>query len=318
MDIKFSIVIPVYNVEKYIKQCVESVLLQTYKEYEMILVNDGSKDLCGIICDNYAQKDERIRVIHKKNGGLSSARNAGLDIATGEYILFLDSDDYWDDPMMLQKIYESICETKCDIYIFGMKKFFQSTGKYEDREIKIEKGGKVFSIDSIQPLMENNLLIACACDKVVSRELIEENHIRFRLGQMSEDIEWNVKLLLYGQSIGVIYQSFYVYRQENESSITANIKRKNMEDILEIIERYAETDDIAIRHYIANQYVLWMTTSNRIKNKEIKDLLLIARKYWYLLGYDWYPYVKKVNILKRIGFNGVRVLLKIYRKIKLG
>ena len=88
MDIKFSIVIPVYNVEKYIKQCVESVLLQTYKEYEMILVNDGSKDLCGIICDNYAQKDERVRVIHKKNGGLSSARNAGLDIATGEYILF--------------------------------------------------------------------------------------------------------------------------------------------------------------------------------------------------------------------------------------
>lgn len=315
MNIKFSIIIPVYNVEKYIDQCISSVLSQTYKEYELILVDDGSKDLSSVICDNYAQNDKRIKIIHKENGGLSSARNAGLDIASGEYVLFLDSDDYWDDPMMLQKIYESICETNSEVYIFGMKKFFKSTGKYEDREIK--KGEKTYTISSIKPLMENNLFVACACDKVVRRELIEENHIRFRLGQMSEDIEWNVKLLLYGQSIGVIYQSFYVYRQENESSITANVKRKNMEDILKVIERYAGVDNVTIRHYIANQYVLWLTTSNRVSKGEIKDLLQIARGYWYLLEYNWYPYVKKVNRLKSIGFSGVRTLLKIYRKIRL-
>lgn len=88
MNIKFSIIIPVYNVEKYIDQCISSVLSQTYKEYELILVDDGSKDLSSVICDNYAQNDKRIKIIHKENGGLSSARNAGLDIASGEYVLF--------------------------------------------------------------------------------------------------------------------------------------------------------------------------------------------------------------------------------------
>lgn len=315
MSIKFSIIVPVYNVEKYIDQCISSILSQTYKEYEVILVNDGSKDSCGVICDNYAQNNERIKALHKENGGLSSARNAGLDVAEGEYVLFLDSDDYWDDSMMLQKIHESICKTNSDIYVFGMKKFFQSTGRYEEREVK--KGEITFMANSTKLLMENNLFVACACDKVVRRKLIEENHIRFRLGQMSEDIEWTIKLLLYGQSIEVIHQSFYVYRQENESSITANVKRKNLEDILGVIQQYAEEDNITIRHYIANQYVLWLTTSNRVSTREIKDLLQIARGYWYLLEYNWYPYVKIVNRLKGIGFSGVRMLLKIYRKVRL-
>lgn len=87
-NIKFSVIVPVYGVEKYIDQCVQSLLIQTYKNYELILVDDGSPDNCGQICDQYAEKDNRIRVVHKKNGGLSSARNAGLDIAKGEYVIF--------------------------------------------------------------------------------------------------------------------------------------------------------------------------------------------------------------------------------------
>lgn len=93
MHKKISIIIPIYNVEKYLKRCIDSIVNQTYKNTEIILVNDGSPDNCGEICDEYAKIDSRIKVIHKENGGLSSARNAGIDISSGEYIMFVDSDD---------------------------------------------------------------------------------------------------------------------------------------------------------------------------------------------------------------------------------
>ena len=93
----FSIIIPVYKVEKYLNQCVDGVLSQTFKDYEIILVDDGSPDKSPLICDEYSASDSRVRVIHKPNGGLSQARNEGLNIAKGEYVIFLDSDDYWDN-----------------------------------------------------------------------------------------------------------------------------------------------------------------------------------------------------------------------------
>lgn len=109
----FSVIIPIYNVEDYLEQCVNSVLNQTYKDLEIILVNDGSKDKCPEMCDDFAKKDERILVLHKKNGGLSSARNFGMDHASGKYILFLDSDDYWSEKEALNKLHEELLKVKC-------------------------------------------------------------------------------------------------------------------------------------------------------------------------------------------------------------
>ena len=128
-NIKFSVIVPVYGVEKYIDQCVQSLLIQTYKNYELILVDDGSPDNCGQICDQYAEKDNRIRVVHKKNGGLSSARNAGLDIAKGEYVIFLDSDDFWDDAEALSGINRNLSESKADVLIFPAKRYYEESGK---------------------------------------------------------------------------------------------------------------------------------------------------------------------------------------------
>ena len=108
---KFSVIIPIYKVEQYLRQCVDSVLAQTYTDVEIILVDDGSPDSCPAICDEYAKKDSRIKVIHKPNGGLSDARNAGLDMAQGEYVLFLDSDDWWDDKDALRKTDASLKDT---------------------------------------------------------------------------------------------------------------------------------------------------------------------------------------------------------------
>lgn len=111
---RFSIIVPIYKVELYLRQCINSVLNQSYKDFELILVDDGSPDNCPIICDEYASRDIRVKVIHKSNGGLSDARNVGLDVAQGEYVLFLDSDDWWDDVLALEKINLKIKDTDAD------------------------------------------------------------------------------------------------------------------------------------------------------------------------------------------------------------
>ena len=121
-DIKISIVIPVYNVEKYLQECVDSVVKQSYKNIEIILVDDGSKDNSPKLCDELAKTDDRIKVIHKENGGLSSARNAGMKVITGDYFVFLDSDDYWTDLDFLKKIVNDKLIMNPDIIIFGYSK----------------------------------------------------------------------------------------------------------------------------------------------------------------------------------------------------
>ena len=103
----FSIIVPVYKAEKYINECVDSVLAQTFEDFELILADDGSPDRCPEICDEYAKKDSRIKVIHKENGGASSARNSGIEAACGEYVIFLDSDDYWEENYTLQRLTET-------------------------------------------------------------------------------------------------------------------------------------------------------------------------------------------------------------------
>lgn len=118
MNPKISIIVPIYNVEKYLQKCVDSILCQTYKNLEIILVNDGSPDNCPAICDEYAKKDKRIKVIHKQNGGVSSARNAGLDVATGKYVQFVDSDD-WVEPEYSKTMINLIEENNCDLGICG-------------------------------------------------------------------------------------------------------------------------------------------------------------------------------------------------------
>lgn len=322
----FSIIVPVYKVEKYLKQCVESVLAQSYANYELILVDDGSPDQCPEICDEFALMDQRVRVIHKENGGASTARNVGLDVAIGEYILFLDSDDFWDDEAALSKIFQALNKKAIDILIIGKKKYYPQDGIINNVCVpKWDKTGCPASYrEKIAYLMKNNIFVAAAWDKVVRKELIDAGKLRFVAGQVGEDIEWCINLLKCNPSIDLLDMSFYVYRQQNDSSVSSNIKRKNLVDIGNIIKNYVpdkmDMSDCAIylRNFLAVEYVLLLAITMRVSSHQIKDLLCDMREFWYLLDYNWYPYVKKVSCVKWLGFDVIRALLGVYLKLKRG
>lgn len=312
-NMRYSIIIPIYNVEKYIRQCIDSVLTQTFHDYEIILVNDGSPDKCPIICDDYASKYNMIKVIHKKNGGLSDARNFGLDIAQGEYVMFLDSDDWWDDPNALLKINKIIQLSNPDIIICGKKKYYALDNKIGDVIIPRKYNYNISNTEIIKKYMQENIFVACAWDKIIKRELIEKDHQRFVVGQFSEDIEWCCKLLMKNTKIDVIEDAFYVYRQQVSTSITANIGIKNIYNIIDVIERYAsKNSSIPILNFLANQYILLITNFMRLPANDRRIFEKKLKSYWWLIQYNWYPYVKTISKVKFLGFGITKKLLKFY------
>ena len=226
-----SIIVPIYKVEKYLDRCINSILNQTFKDFELILVDDGSPDRCGDICEEYAKKDKRIKVIHKENGGLSDARNAGLDIAKGEYIGFVDSDD-WIEIDMYEKLYYSCELNDSDISIIGVYEINEN-GNIIDQYIP--------SLDKIG--LKDILKRAPPWNKLFKRELFYNNNLKFKEGRFYEDLELIPKLFIQSKKISCVNYNGYNYLQR--SSSTTHVKDKKILDNL-----WAYTK---IKEYLVNQ-----------------------------------------------------------------
>lgn len=227
MNEVISVIVPIYNVEQYLDKCINSILNQTYKNIEVILVDDGSPDNCGRICDNYSKKDSRIKVIHKENGGLSDARNVGIDNANGKYICFVDSDDYIEN-RYIELLYKAIKENNVDIAQCGIKKI-------SDDEILIENigyknDGVKKSKKMLEDLYTTNWENIVVWNKMYLRELFD--NIRFPKGKIHEDEYTTYKILYKTENVAILNKCLYNYRQ-NVDSITG--KKFNMKrlDILE-------------------------------------------------------------------------------------
>lgn len=230
-----SVVLPIYNVEKYLNRCIESVIRQTYKKIEIILVDDGSPDSCPQKCDDWAKMDGRIKVVHKKNAGLGYARNTGIENASGEYICFFDSDDYIADDT-IEKAYEAVKKGKADIGIFG----FSTVDKNGDVTSTIipktrfpkyvgEKVLKAFLPDLISWNPDNGVatdLRMSAWTAIYSMELIQRNSWRFVSERdiISEDVYSLLDLYRDVRNVVVIPEAFYFYC-ENETSLTHSYKK---------------------------------------------------------------------------------------------
>lgn len=234
---KFSVIIPVYNVEKYLEECVHSVLSQDFQNYEIILVNDGSTDNSGKICDEYVQKYSQIKVIHKENGGLSDARNFGIREAKGDYLIFLDSDDFWQGRNILSEI-SSIIETQNqpDIIFYGITQFFNGQTDIQLNDfISFSKAQLTYDFQKdFGYLVENFIYKATGCDKIIKRDIIVNHQLFFPKGKLHEDVAWCYDIVPYINTYSIYPQCFYCYRKEREGSITHKISEKSVMDIIDM------------------------------------------------------------------------------------
>lgn len=214
---KISVIVPVYKVEKYIGQCIESILSQTFKDFELILVDDGSLDRSGAFCDEYARKDARIRVIHKENGGVSSARNTGLEVATGELICFVDSDDTV-LPSYLEEF--EIDSVEADLYMQGYVRV------KDDKILAQYKFANCKKNDfySILAYSEDNNIINSPCFKLFKRSIIVDNKLLFDVNtSYGEDHLFSLSYILHGKSIHYSLGQGYIYHLRDTESLTQRI-----------------------------------------------------------------------------------------------
>ncbi len=324
----FSIVIPIYKVEKYLKECVDSVLNQTFKDIEIILVDDGSPDECPVICDDYEKKDSRIRVIHKKNGGLSSARNAGLKMASGEYTVFLDSDDFYIHNDFLEKAYAKLVEKNVDILCFRRTKYYDDTKTFSEKVVlydkEIEKALQYS--DLIYELSVRDALEASAAMKFVKTKVLKDNNLYFKEGIFSEDVEWAFRLYPVLTSGTVLNYPDYAYRLR-EGSITHTKGIKNVDDVFYSIETYADKIKNArlderlksgLMNYIAYQYFIELGLAETIlKGKERAEYLKKLKAYKWLCAFAMSRKTKKAAFVIRVfGVRGGAYVLGKYLKVK--
>lgn len=286
MEELISVIVPVYKVEEYLDECIASVAAQTYKNLEIILVDDGSPDNCPQMCDAWAEKDGRIRAIHKSNGGLSDARNTGLDVATGDYIAFVDSDDYI-KPDMMEKLFAAISEQNADIAACGI---LNCEG---DRQVTW--GCRDFSGTSEQVLamLYNDAAYPVAAWNKLYRRICWKT-LRFPVGKTCEDAFTTYRLVHDANRIVMISEALYCYRIRPGSIMTSTFSLKKMDEEeawrcnYQFIEKhYPNLKKNAFDFYLQRVNVLihTMTEEDQKSFSEQHRMLknILKESFWYVL-----------------------------------
>lgn len=246
MQATFSVIIPVYNEKDFLTKCVQSVS-RTAVPVEMILVDDGSSDGSSELCDALGAADDRITVVHQKNGGLSAARNTGLSAATGKYVVFLDSDDYL-APDALDDLARCLqANAEVDVLITRVTEFFPD-GTILDRDPRMERfvsglPGKATKNDAIAWVFHESDCASIAPRFIVRTAFLREKKLRFEEGRLHEDIAWTIELMAHANTFCFCTRRWYYYRKAVASSISANVQVKNIEDVIYFTKKYLPMTD---------------------------------------------------------------------------
>ena len=313
---KVSIIVPVYNVDKFLHKCVDSILAQTLTDFELLLVDDGSKDNSGLICDKYAAKDSRVRVFHKENGGVSSARNLGLENAQGDWIIFIDSDD-WIEPNMLKDIYEKAILEHADLVYCDLRMIFNN-----HTEIL-----HIAEYNTNKTKMLNNFIkstFGTAVGMLAKKNLYESNEIRYPIGvKFCEDFYVAIRLMLYSEKICYIPTTYYYYNRQNEASASHSFSYRDSDGVQWV---FMDTIDLFQREGRYNEYseaLSWRL----LKSKQ--DLVLNEDTYDKFLSmhpdshrYIWScPYINvKIKIMMWALSHNLKFIAELFllaRKIKM-
>lgn len=299
-----SIIVPVYNVEKYIKKCLNSLIKQTYKNIEIIIVNDGSSDNSLSICQKFAEEDKRIKIITQENKGLSGARNTGLSLAKGKYISFIDSDDYVSNNY-IEKMYLAIKSSNADICCCDFWYVSEDDNKWTFKN----KKNKIFTkeealIDIFTGTQNTEIMV---WNKLYKTNLFFDNDIKFDLGKTNEDNFIMYKLYDKASKIVLIKDKLYYYLQRNDSIMgTFNSKRFDILEALDQTKTYFNNQynqelvcyEFLIRFHLVNQ----MIKANYIDDK-LKELISLLKKNYQLYQSNKYIDVKRKRALKLLNFN---------------
>lgn len=304
-DYLVSVIVPVYNVEKYLCECVDSILAQTYKNLEVILVDDGSTDSCPKICDEYAKHDKRVLVVHQKNGGLSAARNAGAEVATGEYIVFVDSDDFV-SCNFIETLLEPVCagEKNC-VVACSYKKFGVGEKLQTKQDVLLEaeilqSGNSRFAKLSLFDFMQKNgWMVSCA--KLYKTSVCKKN--KFPVGKLHEDEFTTYKFCYESDAVVYTEKELYFYRQHSGSIMAKrNIKNYlNIEEALrERILFFVDKENVALTDLSIKFYVNLICDLCKRKysvddKKALETLVVNARNFIK-------PFCKRLEIYIRIKY----------------
>ncbi|MEG1861831.1 MAG: glycosyltransferase [Bacteroidaceae bacterium] len=312
---KISVICPVYKAEKYLHRCVDSILAQTFTDFELLLIDDGSPDRSGEICDEYAAKDSRVRVFHKENGGVSSARQCGIDNMTGEYSIHSDPDD-WVEPTMLEELYKKAKEEDADMVICDYKKIFK------DREVYVHSKAKNNNIENIKAILSGEMHGSC-WNKLVRNSLYREHEIQFSIGiVIREDLLVIVELLCFVKSISVCNKAFYYYNCINEDSVVhaRNLNTKNILKTINLIDDVISRHNLEITLYIDFLYFKSLTLGAVLLKGDATYLdrsKFSSIPYGIIISHPNAPFhYKLVCILYKLHLSFLTYLLRtIYRRV---
>ena len=304
---EISVIVPIYKVEKYISRCVDSILAQSFADFELILVDDGSPDNCPQICDEYAKKDDRIVVIHKRNGGLSDARNAGIDAAKGEWLAFIDSDDYVHEDY-LGNLYNAAVENGADLAVCDFVRVNDGEEVIED-----EHGFDGLVTEDKNTLFEylySNWRIRPAWNKLYKKEIFSD--LRFAFGKIHEDefaihhVLWNCRKAV------IIKDGLYYYRIRQNSIMTTESPKSTLDGLEAIIEQYEFCSE---RKVAANEYVTGIEYMNSVIDMEKSMDKQNLQRYKALKSrYEkiFFSADRNKNLKRFLNFH----FTKIYRKLQ--
>lgn len=316
MDCTISVIVPVYNSEKYLKRCIDSILNQTYKAIELILVDDGSPDNCGKICDEYAKKDKRVRVIHKTNAGVSAARNSGLEIASGNYATFVDSDDYI-EPEMYGNMMEKVHQYNCDVVMCDCIKDFTDHSEIYTHDIRAGFYDKEQLVNEYYPhllMMENVEYPATISNCLILFNRNKLGNLRYVVGvRYSEDLLFGAQLVYNTDSFYYMKEQAYYHYYMNPTSATHKFTVDKWNDYktlhFEINKYFSECESFDFSHQI--DLFLLFFVYNSVSNIFSADNLEREKKF---------EIVKNIlgdNEVRRM-FSNIKVLkLPISKKLKI-
>lgn len=323
----FSIVIPVYNTIKELKRCVDSVVSQTFEDFELILVDDGSTDGSGELCDRLSAEDSRIKTIHRENGGCAVARNTGIRSAEGDYLMFLDSDDLWDDDNALDTFYRMLQNRAVDIVCFGVSIYDEDGNLVKTRKAELTDGCGTDKTSVLRELVYKNQYFSACYVRVYDREFLLKSGLFFVDGLLCEDIEWCARVMIHAKEIAVYSgQQLYKRIQRREGSQTANLGEKNVLAILHSIEqgvtyaqKHSENSELLALYYEywAYQYAMLLGFIPVVQDA-INDKTLLKRvsELNWLLSFDHVKKVKAVHMVNKcLGIKKTIMLLSAYYHI---